>query len=65
MYNHRGVEIKVTETTHYKHAGGTITTDPGKMFFVAESVHGLSLDAWSPQAALDRAKGLIDRALDK
>ena len=65
MFNHRGVEIKVTETTSYKHAGGTITTDPGKMFYVAESKHGLSLDAWSAPAALERAKTLIDRALDK
>lgn len=65
MFEYRGVQIKVTETTKYDRNGSVIEASGGRMFYVAESKHGLSLDGFSPQRALEGAKTQIDRALSK
>lgn len=63
MFEHRGVEIEVQETLKFQKDGYTIESSGVGLFYVAVSKYGVSVDGFSPQAALNGARKQIDSAL--
>lgn len=64
MFEHRGVQIKFSETTRYvTQRGNVLECSSGRMFYVAESAYGLTADGFSAEDCLKNHKVMIDRQL--